>query len=514
MKFDIRYYLSIFFRRFHYFLIVAVLVGAAGVTIASVLPPVYRATATVLVEGQQIPGDLAASTVQSDANARIALIQQRLLARARILAIANDLKIYNRSGVNPDTVVSDMRRRININFRPRGGGNGIILISFRSSDPGQAAEVANQLSTIILNESVEARTGQASQTLSFFEEEAARLSAALDVQSQKILRFKLANKNALPENLDFRLSQQSALQERLTQLQRQEADQIERRNRLVDLYERSGRVELSAEALSPAERQLVGLQKELDNALLIYSDINPKVRVLQARISALQAEVDQERAADTGAAEEMSAYELQLAEIDSEIESLRERQKGLEDELERLRLSIEQTPINGIALEDLQREYANLQRQYGNVVNSQATAAMGERIELLSKGERYTLLEQAVPPPEPTSPNRPMIAGATLGGGIAGGLALVLLLELLNSSIRRPVEITSKLGITPIGTLPYIRTRREKLMRRLAMGVLFLVVGVGIPAAILYVHLTYLPIDILIRRALQMTGLAELLENF
>ena len=50
MGFDYKFYLSLFLRRLHYFLFVAMLVSAAGVMIAYTLPPVYRAQAVLLVE--------------------------------------------------------------------------------------------------------------------------------------------------------------------------------------------------------------------------------------------------------------------------------------------------------------------------------------------------------------------------------------------------------------------------------------------------------------------------------
>ena len=60
MTSDIRYYLSIFIRRLHYFVLVALIGTAAGVATAIVLPPKYTARAVLLVESPQIPDNLAA----------------------------------------------------------------------------------------------------------------------------------------------------------------------------------------------------------------------------------------------------------------------------------------------------------------------------------------------------------------------------------------------------------------------------------------------------------------------
>ena len=57
---DLRYALAVFLRRLPYFLVITAFLTAIGVTVAFILPPVYKSSASMLVESQQIPGDLAA----------------------------------------------------------------------------------------------------------------------------------------------------------------------------------------------------------------------------------------------------------------------------------------------------------------------------------------------------------------------------------------------------------------------------------------------------------------------
>jgi hypothetical protein len=123
---------------------------------------------------------------------------------------------------------------------------------------------------------------------------------------------------------------------------------------------------------------------------------------------------------------------------------------------------------------------------------------MGERIEVLSKGERYTLIEPPTEPGSPASPNRVLIAGAGVAGGLGLGFALVLFLELINRSIRRPVEIAERIGAEPFATIPYIRTQRERRWKRGALLGALLLILVGIPLALALVHVFYQPLDMLL----------------
>ena len=68
--------------------------SAIGLAVASILPPVYRATARMLVETPQIPGNLAQSTVPVNAIEQIEIIQQRLMTRANLLGLADRFDIY------------------------------------------------------------------------------------------------------------------------------------------------------------------------------------------------------------------------------------------------------------------------------------------------------------------------------------------------------------------------------------------------------------------------------------
>ena len=184
-------------------------------------------------------------------------------------------------------------------------------------------------------------------------------------------------------------------------------------------------------------------------------------------------------------------FDLQMSEISSRIEYL-ERQKVQEQEkLDELAESIDLTPANAIALGALERDYANIQNQYNQSVDSLAKASTGERIETLSRGQRISVVEQPTAPSEPTKPNRPLIAGGGTAFGIMAGLGLIVLLEVLNTTVRRPVDLVKSLGVTPIATIPYLRTRQQNIRRRMSQLAVILIVAALVPASIYALHTYY-----------------------
>lgn len=503
MNLDIRFYLLRFLRRFHYFLLVAVAVAAVGLTAAAVLPPVYRAEARLLVESPQIPLDLAVSTVSTAAPEALQIIQQRILTRANLLDMAERLQIYQgQPAMTPDKVVEDIRRRILITLPEAKAAAAFVSVSFQAPTGNLSAQVTNDIVTQILQENVALRTATAGQTLDFFQQEVDRLGGELGQQGARILEFKLQNKEALPDSMDYRRARQASQQERLLQLQRELASLGERRARMVEIFQSTGQLEANTAPISPEEAQLRKLKDDLATALIIYSPQNPQVKLLQGKIALLEATVKTQLEGRNPEASGLSAFDLQISDLDSQLAFSSEQKQAIEAELISLQASIDVTPNNSIALDALQRDYDNIQTQYNDAVARLAQASTGERIEALSKGQRITVVEQAVVPGDPTSPNRPLIAAGGVFGGIGLGIAFVMLLEVMNRTLHRPVDLHKRLGIAAFATVPFIRTRGEVIRRRLGIAALLLAVVIGIPAALFAVHSYYLPLDLLIARAL------------
>ena len=519
---DLRFYMSLFLRRLHWVLLLTVLGSVVGITLARSLPTVYVARAKLVVESEQIPGDLAASTVDVQATEQLSIIQQRILARDTLVEMANRLKIYapqpgeTVERLDADELVEDMRSRIAILTTGGAVARGptqatLVDVSFEAPSALMASAVANDIVTLILKTDVEMRTGTARQTLEFFEQDVARLDKELSERSAAILKFKEANAQSLPDSLDFRRSQQAAAQERLLAMQRVSDELQDRRDRLVRVHEATGAAEVNPLPQQTAEeRQLNDLRNQQTTQLAVLSPENPKIKLLASQIAALEAIVDGQKS--EGQVDEegriLSAYEVQLADMDGQLEYMATQRKQIEDEMAALKASIEATPGNAITLDTLQRDYDNSRMQYDQAVANKARAETGDTIEALSKGQRVTVIEQAVAPQDPDRPNRPLIAAGGVVGGLALGLALVMLLEVLNRGIRRPDELTAKLGITAFATLPYMDTAGEVRLRRLRKAAILLAVLAAILALLWAVNQYYMPLDLLLDRVVKQISLA------
>lgn len=89
MTFDPKFYLSLILRRLPIIIAIIFTATMAGILYAVSMPPIYRAEARLLIESPQIPDNLAASTVVSTADEILLAIQQRIMTRENLFAIAN-----------------------------------------------------------------------------------------------------------------------------------------------------------------------------------------------------------------------------------------------------------------------------------------------------------------------------------------------------------------------------------------------------------------------------------------
>jgi len=511
---EVKYYLSLFLRRLHYFLLVSVVISAVAVIVAISLPPAYESQTRLLVEGPQISPALASSTVNMSGQEQLAIIRQRLMTRANLLAVARSQNVFdNINSMSADEIVDAMRARTTIRT---GGGRGspaTMNLTFEARRATATAAVLNEYLTLIEQQNAELRSSRAGTTLQFFQQEVERLGNDLDTQSARILEFKSENAEALPGNLQNRLSQQARMEEDIRRIDRDIAGLRNQSERLVQLFEATGQLG-DGENLSADQQRLRDMRRNLDEALSIYSETNPRVRMLQARIARMEDRVEARAAAERDAPEDADAaptrgsttLDLQLQEIETRISMLQEQRAETEERLARVNETLEETPANSVALGELQRSYNNIEDQYNTAVDRLARASTGERIESASRGGRLSVIEPPSVPNRPTKPNRMKIAGGGTALGIAGGLALVALLELLNRTARRPEDIINRVGVRPLVTIPYMHSRGEVVGKRLIKGTVYVTILVGVPAAVYAVHTYYLPLDLLADKIMDRIG--------
>ncbi|MEE4189087.1 MAG: chain length-determining protein [Roseobacter sp.] len=506
------FYWMLLMRRLPLMMLVVFTCSVAALYAALTLPPYFTAGARLQVEAPQIPDEMVASIVRTEAAEQLQLIQEQLMTRTNLLDIARKYNVYEDiDEMTPDEIVQAMEQDTRIRRSSGRDQATLMSIEFTARSGQVAANVVNDYTTIVLEENASFRRERAENTLSFFQQETARLADEIDTQSNLIIAFKNANVDALPEDLSYRQDRQSVLQERLGRLEQERASVTNQRSDMVALFEATGRLDGTEANLTPEQRRLQELQQQLSEARAIFSETNPRVALLRNQINQLQnttPDIDLISGQDNSTSESgASIIDVTLAEMDQRLEEIDQEIVRVSEELEKLAIAITATATNSIALERLERDLESIRERSNATLANLNRARMAERVEVNAQGQRVTLIEGAVVPTGPTGPSRKKIAVAGFGGGVLLAIGLFVLFEILNQKLRHPSELQARFDIVPIGVIPYLQMRREKQRRRalLAAGcvVTLLMVGGGLH----YVHTELMPLELLADRILEEMGL-------
>lgn len=194
-------------------LILAVCTGllAASAALAFLLPAVYRSTATILIEEQEIPPDLVRSAIATYADQRIETIKQQVLSRATLWRIVEQYDLYKslRRRSPTEEVLERFTKDLQIDVlnvkvidkRTQSPTQATIAftLAYDGETPELAQKVANELTSLFLAENLKSRERHAQETTAFLKREAETLDKHIQELEVKLAAVKHRADGALPE---------------------------------------------------------------------------------------------------------------------------------------------------------------------------------------------------------------------------------------------------------------------------------------------------------------------------
>jgi uncharacterized protein involved in exopolysaccharide biosynthesis len=265
-------------------------------------------------------------------------------------------------------------------------------------------------------------------------------------------------------------------------------------NELVDLMLEV----VDGRATTPEQQMLLELNRALAEQSAMFSEDSPKIIALRGRIAALRAELRSKPVADgplNGDKEGPSALDLQLSYFDERLRAIGRQKAAITQRIVELTTSLTATPDSENVLYSLERNRANLQKQYNTAITRRAEATIGD-------GGRFSVLERATPPETPESPKRRLIAVIGVLGGTGLAAAFIGLLEFFNETIRRPIELVRMLDRQPLATIPYIATAGE-IRAQVGGKVAAVFAAATAPVALIATHYFYMPLPLAFQRVYQ-----------
>jgi succinoglycan biosynthesis transport protein ExoP len=275
--------------------------------LAFMLPASYRSSGTVLIEQQEMPTDLVRSTVTSYADQRVQVISKRVMTTATLLDIIKRYNLYPRDAAKEtrEALLKRMRQDIGLKMisadviDPRSGHPTSATIAFevsytsRSAD--QAARVANELTTLYLNENLTNRTKLARDATDFLEGEGDRINAQIVDLEGKLATFKDKNYAKLPDLMQVNMQLLDRNEEELrteeARLSSLEQQRVFLQAQLAQLKPNSTVYSETGERIVSSSDRLKMLRSQLAAAKARYAPDHPDVVTLTREVSGMEADL-------------------------------------------------------------------------------------------------------------------------------------------------------------------------------------------------------------------------------
>jgi succinoglycan biosynthesis transport protein ExoP len=446
---------AIVWQRRWYVIVPIIVMAIAGVAAAFLMPVRYTSTATLLVQSSTLPQAVAAGNPDEVIDRRIARIQEQVLSRPELIELVNRYQLYPKERANAalSDIVETMRKAVTISplsaeLQQQGNNSNTIAftLSYSYSDPVKAQAVAQELSEQVLQLDATQTTQQASASVQFLSDQARTLQQQIAEQERQIAGIKAANGSILSSAGVTMLGGGSGSYDvQIAALQRENSQLLTQRNlsRTADTRD---------PIVAQAEAQLAAVQA-------VYSDDHPDVRLARQRLTEAKA-----LARKNVANVPVGAIDDQVAFNNRQIAALRSAQAG---ETARVSATVgaqSRAPLVLQQIAQLQQKLDGLNEQYKGVSDRLFQARAGVKAENEQLGERLSIVNPPIVPDEPSFPKRWMLLAGGPAAGLALGLVLLFLVELIMRPIRDPAALTQLFGEPPLGVIPTVsvKTRFSK----------------------------------------------------
>ena len=499
---DIREILAMAWRRKWLIVIPLILVSAIAFAGSYLITPAYESAAIVQIdtqvslirELQGLVGDQAGGfrpSRGSDRRDQLQAIYNQVTSRFYISKINEKLQLDReipevRQGVAkmlaqrpnldvPEATANVLQGTLRDNISVNWAAGDQIEITVQSTVPSQARDIANELGTVLI------------QQKELEELDRIRTSATFsDVQLEKYER-ELADKirertNLEKEQLRIQLDESITSESNRSEIQG-EIDQTANEIKDLESEERelAGRLGsvagLTANRLTipeTAERQRLASElktqfRSIGDLMVKYTWSDPQILNSKVRqnnilnqIEQLNRQLVQNEFSDVDNATRQTL--VRLFDVKTNLDYLYLKKPYLQSAVTQLTSTMNLVPEYQARLNALDREIAAQTDLRDRFKRQQESSSISQALVQDMSSTKYRFIEKAKLELAPVKPNRMKILSMGIVLGLVLGGAAALMVELLDSSFKRPEDIESMLGLEVIGITPRIE-HLDKVVR-------------------------------------------------
>ena len=481
-------------------LLLVIAVGVLAAMYAFSLPPVYRGTATVLLDPIRKKSvtnedlyDSIASTPRDYYLTQIEIMKSRDYAErlVRVLNLTRHRDFDPRQRLPEKGWVESLFER----FKPAAPDNApsaassaaigeeeiregavsqvmggisiaparntqLVRVSFDSHDPILAERIPNALSMIYITADLEARTGSARQSMSFLSEQAAKLKSQLAESERELQQFRESQKIVVTKGLSL-----SDATRRLEGLTVSLEDARRKRSDAELLYKQvsaaaRGQSGDALETLPVLQKEPVlqrlketeaEAERKASEASKRYGPEHPRIVSVQSDLKAARDTVRRQ----INAVAESVAKEFEIAKASEAAISQAHARATAEAQ------AFNRTEF---PLTRLERNVESNRRLYEAFAQRSNEVRIGDIQQPIAR-----IVDMARAPSGPSGPDRRRIVMLAMFAALFAGVAIAILLTMLDKGIKTALDLESRLAIKAVGVLARMKSTPDAPLDRMVV---------------------------------------------
>lgn len=455
---DYKQYLIMAQRNKRLLILAALAIMTVVTMISFLLPNKYEARSTVFIEKSVIADLVKGLAVTPSIQEKVKALTYAMNSRTMVIKVLEELDLtLKKSGdAELEELVKEVQERIKITVKDK---EGLFIISFQDSNPKVARDYVNTLVRRYIEESTSSKREDSYGAAQFLTDQASVFKEKLQKSEEAVNAFKLGEGSIATMDPTVLLKDINDSQQRVDDLKIKEAQ-----------------LETVLSGMSRGESvhsNLPALRKRLQELQLQYTDSYPEIIRVKDEIRALERSTSEQ--SKGGSLERSPEYQ----KVASELRAIRQAIANLNGNIARNRALLQRIPAARSKLEDMEREKSSQKELYEQMMARQGQSEVAKQMEVQDKSTVFRIVDAAVLPVKPVSPDRRKLILLGILGGIGGAFGLVFLKDQLNDSVKN-LDMARGFGLPVLAAIPRIEdpeqaARQLRRDRRLyvAAGVYF-----------------------------------------
>jgi polysaccharide biosynthesis transport protein len=464
------------------------------------LPSVYKSESLILVEQQKVPDQYVVPNVTTNLQDRLQAMTEQILSRTRLQSTIDRFHLYPpRRGwnglVKSGDPVAQMRSDIKIDLVETPSHPGeftAFKIGYSAESPELARDVNAEITRLFIDENAKAQQRLSEDTTEFLKNQLAQARASMEDQEARVAAFEARHIGDLPSQLATNVQILNGIQSQLQNTQqaldaaRQQKLYLES---LLQQYQSaqtaraSGGEPSAATRVEALDKELLEQRVRLNDLESRYTSEFPDVVALKGTIAQteqLKKQAEKEMAAGPAGARTSAAMEnlpeplpggapvsimqvqSQLKANELEIQNDQLQKKTLESKIAEYQTRLNLTPTTEQELTSISRGYEEAKANYTSLQQKAMQSQLATSLQRQQQGDQFHVVDPPSLPKKPAAPNHLLFSLGGLLAGLALGVGLASVLELVDVRIRGEKDLEGILAAGVLVGIPRLTTGKDK----------------------------------------------------